>query len=123
MIYNANYTTSCTGILLHACSHYVGLSLLYFSFPQSELPDEILDDEEDENDEDSHHESRIHPALRLLLVFLIFWGFTFRISSAALNALILFLHHYLKLIASWGHTSGIEKLSEQCPKTLQTVHQ
>ena len=34
------------------------------------------------------------------MVFLTMWGFVFQISNAALNALVLFLHHFLRVVAS-----------------------
>lgn len=96
---------------------------MYISFlAQSELPEEIVDDEDDESEEENHQDPKMHPAVHLLMVFVVLWGFVFQISNTALNALVHFLHHFLRIIASCSlnHTE-VQMISQQCPKSLPTV--
>ena len=84
---------------------------------QSELPEEVLlsDEEDDENDEGISNEKFIdNPVAYLLMTFLVLWGFVFHISNAALNVLILFLNHFLKIV--------LPKSSDvMCPRSLKGI--
>jgi len=51
----------------------------------------------------------------LMMAFIISWGFIFHVSNAALNVLILFVSHFLKILSP--------KLTDTdlCPKSLKAV--
>lgn len=84
-------------------------------FLQSELPEEVLlSDEESDNEDINNEKFTNNPAAHLLMIFLVMWGFVFNISNAALNVLILFLNHFLKIIlpeASDGKTFDVSYLT------------
>ncbi len=89
----------------------------------SELPEEIVDDEDNDSEEENHEASRIHPAVHLLMVYVVMWGFMFKISNVALNTLVLFLHRFLRVVALSGsdNCTEVQRLSQQCPKSLSVV--
>lgn len=88
---------------------------------QSDLPDEILA-MDDEDETDTSEMSILPPVLRLLLLFLVMWAFQFHISSAALGALVVFLYHFLRLLASSTDSDFLQSISIHCPKSVATVY-
>ena len=71
-----------------------------------------------ESDDDGLYDNdnlRNNPTAHLLMAFIILWGFIFHVSNAALNVLILFFSHFLKILSP--------KLTDTdlCPKSLKAV--
>ena len=85
---------------------------------QSDLPDEILAMDDDEAD--TSERSISPPVLRLL--FLVKWAFQFHISSAAPGALVVFLYHFLRLLASSTGSDFLQSISIHCPKSVAMVY-
>ena len=74
------------------------------------MSDEESDDEGNDNDNLTNN-----PAAHLLMAFIILWGFIFHVSNAALNVLILFVDHFLKIISPKSTATDL------CPKSLKAV--
>ena len=79
-------------------------------------------DDDDDDDEIYTSEKSVLPPVLHLLLFLVVWAFQFRIFSAALGALIIFLYHFLRLLSSSTNSDFLRSLSIHCPKSVCTVY-
>lgn len=59
---------------------------------------------------------------RLLMVFLMLWGHLFHLSNAALNVFVLFIQHFLKLIAPNKPDNCNTEQQRPLPKSLKSIH-
>ena len=75
----------------------------------------MLSDEESDDEGNNNDNLTNNPAAHLLMAFIILWGFIFHVSNAALNVLILFVNHFLKIISPKSTATDL------CPKSLKAV--
>ena len=79
------------------------------------------DDDEEELEATPDH-NLLSPHLRSVLLFLLLWQFLFNLSDAGLSAIIIFIHHLLKLIHSLTNNQLIAEWIASFPLTIYRVH-
>ena len=66
--------------------------------------------------------SSIPSQLKILLVFMMVWQCSFKISNAAISCLLRFLRYFISFIGKAFQSRAVEEMGDGIPLTLATVH-